>query len=150
LQAKELRESIEERTRETEDKRRAQAARVTAWFAWAEVAASAFGGSAVGFANAWGATVRNASDLPVFDVRVTFNYIAEQANGREWAATPSGTLVKPIRVMPPMSQRHYQIPNEVRNQINECSDDVYAVSIWFTDAAGSRWERDPRGALNPR
>jgi hypothetical protein len=33
--------------------------------------------------------------------------------------------------------------------MNECNDKVYVVSIWFTDAAGSRWERDPRGALNP-
>lgn len=150
LQAKELSASLEERIREAEGKRRAQAAQVTAWFAWAEVTgASSEGFTAASFANDWGPTVRNASDLPVFDVRVTFNYIAEQANGREWAATPCGTLVKPIRVMPPMSERHFSIPSEVRNQITECSDDVYAVSIWFTDAAGNRWERDPRGALNP-
>ena len=34
--------------------------------------------------------------------------------------------------------------------LDEVSDSVYAVSIEFTDAAGNRWERDPRGALVPR
>jgi hypothetical protein len=29
-----------------------------------------------------------------------------------------------------------------------CSDKVYTVSITFTDAAGNRTEREPRGALN--
>ena len=32
----------------------------------------------------------------------------------------------------------------------EVTDRTYVVSVEFTDAAGSRWERDPRGALNPR
>jgi hypothetical protein len=82
LQAKELCESLDERKREAEDKRRAQAAQVTAWFAWAPVTGDMY------LSSDWGATVRNASNLPVVDVRVTFNYIAERANGMEWDATP--------------------------------------------------------------
>jgi hypothetical protein len=144
LQAKELGESLEERKRAAEEKRRSHAALVTAWFTWDEVTSSLHP------AKGWGATIRNASDLPVFDVRVTFNYIAEQANGREWAAVPRGTLVKPVRVFPPLSQQHHLIPDEVRRQIDQCSDDVYAVSITFTDAAGNRWERDAHGTLSPR
>jgi hypothetical protein len=31
----------------------------------------------------------------------------------------------------------------------KCDDGVYVASITFTDAAWSRWEREPRGALNP-
>jgi hypothetical protein len=148
LQGRELRHSLEERKRAAEDKSRAQAAQVTTWFAWA-IVTDAPGGFIVAHAEDWGATVRNASELPVFDVRITFNYIAEQANGREWAAVPRGSLVKPVRVMPPMGERHFLIPSEVRNQISECNDDIYAVSIWFTDAAGIRWERDAHGALKP-
>jgi len=144
LQARELAESLDERKREAEDRRRAQAAQVTAWFAWAPVTGDMYSSSD------WGATVRNASNLPVVDVRVTFNYIAERANGLEWDATPRGTLAKPVRVMSPTSERHLVIPSEVRDMIKECSDEVYAVSITFTDAAGNRWERDAHGALNPR
>jgi type II secretory pathway pseudopilin PulG len=84
LQGVELRASIEERSREAGDKRRAQAAQVTAWFAYAPLTGANEGYVAPGALD-WGATIRNASDLPVFDVRVTFNYIAEQANGRDWA-----------------------------------------------------------------
>jgi cell division protein FtsL len=142
LQAKELGESLEQRKQAAEDKRRAQASEVTAWFAWDQVT------NAMHPVNDWGATLRNASGNPVFDVCVTFNYIAEQSNGREWAAVPYGTLVKPVKVMPPMSERHLSIPSDVRAQIGECNDDVYAVSIMFADAAGNRWERDARGALN--
>jgi hypothetical protein len=47
-----------------------------------------------------------------------------------------------------MSERHLSTPSDVRAQIGECNDDVYAVSITFADAAGNRWERDARGALN--
>jgi len=36
------------------------------------------------------------------------------------------------------------------NMMDQVSDDVYAVGIRFTDAAGNQWERDPRGALIPR
>ena len=34
--------------------------------------------------------------------------------------------------------------------MNQVDNTVYVVSISFTDAAGNRWERDPRGALIPR
>ena len=34
--------------------------------------------------------------------------------------------------------------------VDECNDNVYVVSIEFTDAAGHRWERDPYGALKER
>ena len=38
----------------------------------------------------------------------------------------------------------------VRSKHPECSDDVYAAGIEFTDAAGNKWERDPYGALKER
>jgi hypothetical protein len=58
--------------------------------------------------------------------------------------------VEKIRVLPPRTDRFIEIPEQVRNQMSEVSDSVYAVSIEFTDAAGNRWERDPRGALVAR
>jgi hypothetical protein len=50
LQAKELQGSLEEREREAEQRRRGQAAQVTAWFAWAWVM------DAINPGNDWGAT----------------------------------------------------------------------------------------------
>lgn len=98
----------------------------------------------------WGAWIRNASDLPVTDVRTFFHYIAERQPGGDWDPSMRGGPVEKIRVMPPQKDRFVEIPPQVRNMINECNDSVYVVSIEFTDAAGSKWERDPRGALIPR
>jgi len=53
-----------------------------------------------------------------------------------------------IRVIPPRHDKFVEIPATVKKMIRECSDEIYVVSIEFTDAAGNRWERDARGALN--
>jgi hypothetical protein len=46
--------------------------------------------------------------------------------------------------------RFVEIPEQVRDMIDQVDDSIYVVSVEFTDAAGNRWERDPRGALVPR
>jgi hypothetical protein len=137
LQAREIRASLDQRERVAEKERRSQAEKVTAWFAEDRHAI-------------WGARIRNASDLPVLDVRTFFHYIHETQPGGEWAPVMRGATIERIRVLPPQSDRFIEIPGQVRNQIREVSDQIYVVSIEFTDAAGNRWERDPRGALNAR
>jgi len=37
------------------------------------------------------------------------------------------------------------IPEQVRNMFDQVNDSINGVGIEFTDAAGTRWERDPRG-----
>jgi len=138
LQAREIRASLEQRERAADEERRNQAARVTAWFAQPAPE------------DPWGAIIRNASDLPILDVRTFFNYIAEKWQGGDWEPVMRGGPVEKIRVLPPQQDRFIEIPAQVRNMIKECDDSVYAVSIEFTDADGNRWERDPRGALVPR
>jgi hypothetical protein len=138
LQAREIRASLEQRERAADEERRSQAARVTAWFARPVPEGP------------WGAIIRNASDLPILDVRTFFNYIAEKWQGGDWEPVMRGGPVEKIRVLPPLQDRFIEIPAQVRNMIKECDDSVYAVSIEFTDADGNRWERDPRGALVPR
>jgi hypothetical protein len=76
-------------------------------------------------------------------------YIHEPARGRPWEPVSHGTSIETVRVIPPGDERHILIPADVRAQLAECNDEVYAVSVTFTDAAGNRWERDPRGALKP-
>jgi len=137
LQAREILASLEQRERAADEERRSQAVRVTAWFAEDPH-------------GLWGARVCNDSDLPVVDIRTFFNYIAEKWPGGDWEPQPRGGPVEKIRLLPPRTDRFIKIPEQVRNQMSEVSDSVYAVSIEFTDAAGNRWERDPRGALVPR
>lgn len=115
---------------------------MAAWFSTAQV-------FAVGD-EPWGATVRNASGLPVYDIRVGFYYIDEPVRGLGWTPVACGTSPEMLRVLPPGEKYHFYIPPDVRSQRTDCNADVYAVSIMFTDAAGNKWEHDPRGALKPR
>jgi hypothetical protein len=85
----------------------------------------------------------------VYDVRVAFYSIDEPVRGLGWTPVACGSSTEMLRVLPPGEQYHFFIPQEVRSQRSECNADVYAVSVTFTDAAGNRWERDPRGALKP-
>jgi hypothetical protein len=137
LQAAELRESIHERNRDADERRRAQAAQVTAWFALTP-------------GKTWAAFIRNASSLPILDVRTFFHYVAEVWQGGDWDSRMLGGPVERIRVLPLQQDRHVAVPDNVWSQMTDVSGNDYVVSIEFTDAAGNRWERDPRGALVPR
>lgn len=142
LQAEELRASREQRERGAEEQRRKQAARVTAWFSSEETPAGFVGG----------ARIRNASDQPVYDVRVFFHLLHEVGSGH----VPVGQAGPPPRettpVVPSGEDRFIPIPAIVQQTLfgtATANDRTCAVSIEFTDAAGNRWTRDPRGALVP-
>jgi len=79
-------------------------------------------------------------------VRVFFHYVQEELGGN-WTAAMRGGPVERIRVIPPGADRFAEIPDQVRKMLDQCDDQVYVTSIEFTDAAGTQWERDPRGAL---
>jgi hypothetical protein len=116
---------------------------VTAWFGTGETPMGRF----------QGARVRNASDEPVFDVRVFF-YLMREIDGRGRTAVSQGG--PPPRdttaLIPPGEDEFIPIPENVAVMFGGISIDAKncAVSIEFTDAAGNQWERDPRGALVPR
>jgi hypothetical protein len=122
-----------------EERERSQVAGVTGWFA----------PDPDGRMGIWGTLIRNDSGLPVYEVRTSFHYIQEPVKGLPWTPVSQGVSTERVRVLPPRSEQFIQIPPEVRNQLPECSDEVYAAGITFTDAAGNRWERDPKGALHP-
>jgi hypothetical protein len=143
LQAREIRASLEERKQAAEKERRSQAAKVTAWLARSDAA------------DAWEARIRNASDLPIFDVRAFFHKIHRidpVPGGGNWV--PVGQVGTPpdeiICVFPPQADRVVAIPEDGRKMFGELTDRTYVVSIEFTDAAGNHWERDARGDLVPR
>jgi hypothetical protein len=143
LQAREIRASLEERKHAAEEERRSQAAKVTAWLAPSD---------AVG---AWEARIRNASDLPIFDVRTFFHKLHKVdpvPGGGNWVSV--GQVEVPpdqiICVFRPKSDRTVAAPEKVQEMFGEVNDRRCVVSIEFTDANGSHWERDPRGALVSR
>jgi multidrug efflux pump subunit AcrA (membrane-fusion protein) len=137
LQAAELNESLQERNRDAEERNRTQAARVTAWFDQTP-------------GKIWAAHIRNASDLPILDVRTFFHYVAEKWQGGDWDPQMLGGPVERIRILPPQQDRFVTIPENVWSQMTDVSYNNHVVSIEFTDAAGNRWERDPRGAFIAR
>ena len=128
-----------------EAQRRSQAAKVTAWLD----KVSRMTGEPTGRAGAWGARIRNASDLPIFDVQAFFHHTHETRPGGEWEPVMRGATEEKIRVFPPQTDRFVMIPEQVRTMM-DFIDQTLVVSIEFTDAAGNCWERDPRGALIPR
>ncbi len=137
LQAAELNASLLERTHDAEERKRAQAARVTASFVLTP-------------GKLWAALIRNASDLPILDVRIFFHYVAEKWQGGDWEPQMLGGPMERIRTLPPHEERFVAIPENVWSQMTDVSANSHVVSIEFTDAAGNRWERDPRGDLNAR
>jgi hypothetical protein len=85
-------------------------------------------------------------------VRVFFHVIHREAGG--WVPVPVGgpPTGETPPVLPPGAEIFIQIPVNVRQMFGQIvvSEATCVVSIDFTDATGNRWERDPRGALNPR
>jgi hypothetical protein len=149
--AGELKRVAGERAAEREADRRAQASKVTAWFDFYTPGAQLNPG------DLWqppseiieaGAAIRNASELPVMDVRVCFFWVNDPGDGRPWTAELRYASQESMRVIPPGQTAHHRLPEQIRSMAEECNGQVYVVGIEFTDANGIRWMRDARGALH--
>lgn len=154
LQAEELKASIAQREEEAAERRRAQASQVNAWFGSRLTGGTTFYGpdgprQTMPPLPTWGAIIINESALPILSVAVSFHFIAADSRSSEaWQPAYRGGIPERIRILPPHAERFAEIPPDIRNKIDTCDDNTYVVSIEFTDAAGNRWERDPRGALS--
>jgi hypothetical protein len=137
--AEERKRLADERVAQREADRRAQASKVTAWFALFDRVE-----------DTWGATVSNASDLPILDVRIFYYWVNDPHDGSPWTTEQRYASVDRIRVIPPGQARNRELPLRVRHMAQECNADVYLVGVEFTDAHGIRWFRDERGALHDR
>lgn len=101
---------------------------------------------------AWGAYIRNASQLPVYTVKIVFWYQHPQSSEREERASIIRPLVEPsteplfvtrpeeLRKPSSTDERGYPVFTEAINQ--------FVVSLEFTDTAGRRWRRDVDGSLH--
>jgi HNH endonuclease len=93
---------------------------------------------------AWGATVRNGSELPVYQVHVGFVPI-------EWGR-PTMTVV--IEVIPPgdwhvSGRKVYPKPEQPppHRNIWNMPERTYVIELRFTDTNGETWRRDRNGVL---
>lgn len=147
----ERRRAVEERAAARETVRRAQASKVTAWFDFYTPGIQPDIGRPVpqppDFLQA-GAAVRNASELPVFDVRVFFYWVNDRGDGGPWTTELRYASQQSLRVIPPGQTSHHRLPENVRGMAEECNGQLYLVGIEFTDANGTRWVRDERAVLH--
>jgi hypothetical protein len=139
LEARELQRSFTERDREAEDRRRSQAATVTAWLKLFEDTE---------FGNLLGAVVSNQSGQPVYDVQAYLYYMEEYRLGSEWAPTAGGAS-RIVKILMPHTDLPVFLPEEASPYPEEDDGTAYRPGVMFTDAYGNRWERNPRGILNP-
>jgi hypothetical protein len=116
----------------TDDQRRAQASRISGWYGQTVYRSDLPGGKSRRF---WKATVRNSSDLPVYDVRVEFHKVV--AGDGPLPQSVEGTH-KGVAVLPPGEDWQLDGPDDDRDN---------AVALTFRDAAGIIWYRDAHGLL---
>jgi hypothetical protein len=136
------------RSREFEQ-RRAQAARISAW-------PSNTGEDAQGnvHINTLGILVRNASELPIFDLAIRFYWRQGPSSFQPlWQTSPSGewpdgqkALIIPV--LPPSDHPVFiPIPQEVFEKLHGSLHDKVVPSLSFRDAEGISWHRGSDGKL---
>jgi hypothetical protein len=132
-----------DRRAQAEEARRSQANKVAAWY----VARTATYGDNVrlpGFM-LFGAMIRNASDLPIYDVYVTFYQVTHSSVAGKWGVIEVAPAKLALRVVPPGETELVNAPETM----GAGDQQRFVVGIEFRDAAGGRWERDAMGQLRP-
>jgi hypothetical protein len=140
------RQAEEERKARAETEKSQQAGKVAGWYgSWEADQPDPLGPPEY---EAWGAILRNGSDLPVFDLRVSF--CVDPGTGASWRSGVRWTSsADDLKVLPPGDMRA-QIRADIRTQeLQRTLKPDWLISIEFTDAAGVRWVREPRGGLVP-
>ena len=135
--------TAQERRDRAELEQRAQADRVAAWYGRSD---DGSGGPQV--IREWGAFIQNSSDLPVYDLSVSFRFLTPQANDPDRSAERS--LSDLIRVVPPTDRIFVRLDHSVLEQTDRDSYGNYVVALDFRDAAGRLWRRDAKGGLAER
>lgn len=133
-----------ERREQFQAERRAQADKVAAWYAYFRPQYSSAPMTAFR-EQGWAAFIRNASDLPIYDVEIDFYYVIPNA--------PPGNVPSrrgssdQIPVVPPQEETYIKTPSGVLDQVDAESKANHSVAIEFRDTAGARWRRDIYGKL---
>jgi hypothetical protein len=115
-----------------DEERRAQASRVCGWYGRADGPAGPV----------FGALLRNASELPVYDVVVEFHFTSPRLDGSVWTLARGQSK---RRLVPP-GESFIPAPDAMLREVVEA--DPFVVSLSFRDAGNRRWLRDPDGVLS--
>lgn len=137
--------AAEERRVRAKAERRAQADQVAGWFAW--LAQDADTEPRLGWRRPWGwsAFLRNASDLPIYDIIIDFYYVVpDAADGNIPGRRASSDR---IPVLPPQNEFYMAADRDMLERVAAEDQANHAVAIEFRDAAGIRWRRDIHGKL---
>jgi hypothetical protein len=116
--------AADERAAEREAERRAQAIKITAWFDFYTPGVQVVPGRPIQAPSdvlQAGAAVRNASELPVMDVRVFFFWVNDPGDGKPWTAELRYASQESIRVIPPGQTSHHRLPEHIRSMAKECN-----------------------------
>jgi hypothetical protein len=139
--------AAEELRQREEAQRRTQASRVAAWYGrWSSVVKGPGMAADPREWTRWGAIISNASGLPVYNVRVSFCVAVDPSGGLKWRQ--GERYLGALRLVPP-GEEHVEMPDHLRAEEADGSEQTWLVAIEFTDASGGRWLRDPRGRLEP-
>jgi hypothetical protein len=143
--------AAQERRQAGKDRRWAQALHVAAWYETWPTYGTMFGSDGPELPrHRWGAVIRNASELPLFDVCVSFCVAFDAGSGLPWQQGMRHRT-DPIRLVPPGVER-VEIPDRIRvdeESIEWDKTPKWLVAVEFTDASKARWLRDPLGNLGP-
>jgi len=143
-----------ERAEQKEADRRVQASKVAAWYAETPMRQIDYGADDADHGSVTitsgdrfrGAAIRNASDLPVYQVRVSFCVPADP-----WQDWREGERYsEPLRNPLPPGSATVALPDDIRQQEEASAGKLtvaWQVVIEFTDAGGERWRRDADGRL---
>jgi hypothetical protein len=140
--------AAQERRQREDAQRWAQASRVAAWYGrWSSVVKGPGMAADPREWTRWGAIISNASDLPVYNVRVSFCVAVDPSAGSAWRQ--GERYLGALRLLPP-GEEHVEMPDHLRAEEGASGNEPrWLVAIEFTDASGRRWLRDPRGRLEP-
>jgi hypothetical protein len=140
--------AADDRWQREEAERRSQASGVAAWYGrWSSVVKGPGMAADPREWPRWGAIISNASDLPVYNVRVSFCVAVEPSAALTWRH--GERFVAALRLVPP-GEQHVEMPDHIKAAEDAAGNETpWLVAIEFTDAAGSRWLRDPQGWLYP-
>lgn len=103
----------QERAERRDADQRAQANKVAAWFGFTRQPGPS------GAITTWGGFIRNASELPILDVRTIFYFVANPRNGQPWEPDYRGEPADVIRVIPPGETRFVEMAEAIRQGIKE-------------------------------
>jgi hypothetical protein len=132
--------AAEERRERDKAERRAQADKVATWLGRAAPATGVE-------PRVVGANIKNASDLPVYDVAVSFCHSPAENSNEQRLWNPRNTRTDAFMVIPPHETVFEVFPPSAIQDAGGLEEREWTVTIRFRDAAGVRWERDPYGKL---